>query len=229
MRDSKVVGVLAIIALLMLASIGSPVGSWAQVEESSPEVDEAIEDALELYEKKQYSRAAHLYAVADELSGGTSYEALMGLARSHYALGRMGATAEYAFAAMELGPPLPQRAEACMLIGHTYLDPVTFEDQVPGTEMLVPEREKNVEMAAGFFRQAMQYASVDSPDAWLHLAEAFALAGEKDAAIKLYEAYLENDPDGARTAEVKGHSPPLPLPSTSDTRVHAAVGRRPGP
>ena len=90
-----------------------------------------------------------------------------------------------------------------MLIGHTYLDPVTFEDQVPGTEILVPDREKNVEMAAGFFRQAMQYASVDSPDAWLHLAQAFELAGETAAAIKLYEAYLEHDPEGVQAGEVR--------------------------
>jgi len=90
-----------------------------------------------------------------------------------------------------------------MLIGHTYLDPVTFEEQIPGTEMLVPQREQNLEMAAGFFRQAMQYASVDSPDAWLHLAEAFDLAGETEAAAKLYEAYLEHDPEGLHAAEVQ--------------------------
>lgn len=204
MRDLNVVGAVAVVALVLLAGVGSPVGLWAQAEGLPAEVVEAIGEARERFELKQYSQAAHLYAVADELSGGTSYEALMGLARSHYALGRMGVAAEYAFAAMELDPPLEQRAEACMLIGHTYLDPVTFEDQVPGTEMLVPEREKNVEMAAGFFRQAVQYASEASPDAWIHLAEAFALAGETEAAIKLYQAYLEHDPDGLHAEEVRG-------------------------
>lgn len=204
MRDSYVVGAITVASIGLLLVVGSPAVVIAQVNGPQTEVAEAIEDAGERFELKQYSQAAHLYAVADELSGGTSYEALMGLARSHYALGRMGVAAEYAFAAMELDPPLEQRAEACMLIGHTYLDPVTFEDQVPGTEMLVPEREKNVEMAAGFFRQAVQYASEASPDAWIHLAEAFALAGETEAAIKLYQAYLEHDPDGLHAEEVRG-------------------------
>ena len=203
MRESGVVGVVAVIGIALLSVVGSPAGVRGQADESNAEVVEAIEDALELFEQKRYTRAAHLYAVADELSGGTSYEALMGLARSHYALGRMGVAAEYAFEAMELGPPLAQRAEACMLIGHTYLDPVTYQDQVPGTEMLVPEREKNVNMAAGFFRQAMQYASEASPDAWLHLAQAFELAGESEAAIKLYQGYLEHDPEGEHATEVK--------------------------
>jgi tetratricopeptide (TPR) repeat protein len=182
MRDIQIVETVAVVVLLLLAGIASPAASWAQEERLSAEIDEALEDALELFQEKQYSRAAHLYAVADELSGGTSFDALMGLARSHYALGRMGIAAEYAFQAMELGPPLAQRAEACMLI---------------------PEREKNVEMAAGFFRQAMQYASEASPDAWLHLAQSFELAGEADAAIKLYEAYLENDPEGEQAEEAK--------------------------
>lgn len=206
MRNSRgVVGFLTVVSLVLLTSVGSPYTARAQSEEQNADVLEALEEAAQEFDQKRYNRAALHYAAADELAAGTSYEALMGLARSHYALGRMGVAAEYAFEAMELGGPLERRAEACMLIGHTYLDPVTFEDHVPGTEMRFQEREENLEMAAGFFRQAMQYASEASPDAWLHLAEAFALAGETDAAIKLYEAYLEHDPDGPHAAEVKGH------------------------
>ena len=129
----------------------------------------------------------------------------MGLARSLYALGRMGEAAQHAFDAMELGGPLESRAEACMLIGHTYLDPVTFEDQVPGTEMLVPEREQNIWR----WRPASSVRRCSTPP-WTHpthgftLREAFALAGrDRAAASKLYEAYLEHDPNGLHAAEVR--------------------------
>jgi len=195
---TRVVGLIAIAVCLSLL-VGTDAVSAADGQATGSAG--TLEQANLVFEQEEYVEAIRLYEDADENSGGTSYDALMGLARSHYRLGRLGEAARYAFDAMELGGSEENRAEACILIGHTYLDPVTFEDQVPGTEMLVPERERNLELAAGFFRQAMQYASEASPDAWIHLAQAFEMGGEGDAAAHLYEAYLEQEPEGEHAAE----------------------------
>jgi thiol-disulfide isomerase/thioredoxin len=180
---------LAIVLLLLVPLVAPPPASAA--EGGGDAVDAAIARGYDLLQRRLADDAVRAFREADELAGGTSARALIGLAQAHYQLGA-AATAE-----KTARRALAAAGDDAFFQGAAH--------NLIGLALLAKAGDDAAKLAAAeaAFRAALERAGATSPVLNLNLAEALMRQGKDAEGVSLLEAYLATDPSGPNAARAR--------------------------
>lgn len=181
---------LLLIAPLLLSTVAPAADS------PSGRVAEQIAEGDRLSELGDHAAALGRYQKANRLAKGSSFEALIRLARTTFLMGRYKETVRHATDARALAETAAEQAELACLVGRSYFESSYLLGREVGEEELPEVWEQSMEMAENFFLNASATAPEAVPEARYFLGRINENQREIDDAERFYKDYLALAPGG---------------------------------